>query len=1839
MQNQVVEGFRLSPQQKRLWPLQQDNSSYRAQCALLIEGRAELYLLKAAVQRVVNRHEIFRTNFMRLPGMDLPIQVVAEEIEPSWREVDLSHLEGRKQEAAIKESFFKERRGNIDPEDAAHLSASLFILSDEKHVLMLGMPSLCGDTRTLKNLLKEISESYEALMRGREEFDEPLQYANYSEWQNDILESEESDEPSAREIKATISSLNIPGLVFENTAAASGQFEPCLVTVPIDNGLLKKIDAVAGDYGVSESVFLLACWQILLWRLAGEQDAPINVTFDGRKFEELHGVMGLLARQLAVDCHIEKQSELGSVLKEIARSVKDVYDNQGYLLSEPTSDVIAGPDFLPYAFDYCEVPDKVKAGGISFSLFLQYACIDRFKLKLCCARMRDGLRVEIHYDREAFNRKDIRRVATQLLTLLNSAATMPGAVIGDLCMIDERERHQLIVEFNNTSVAYPQDRCIHELFEEHVERSPDQIAIINAGQTISYRELNAKANKVAHYLRAAGAGPESMVGICTQRSFQTVVAILGVLKAGAAYVPLDPAYPKERLSFMLEDACMGVLLSEQAIADRLPAHSAKVICLDTDWEAINQQSDLNPINSAYPQSIAYMIYTSGTTGLPKGVMVEHHGVVNLTRWQAANFNLSSESRIAQFFSYNFDGAVGETFMALLNGATLVMLPAGELDGQKIVEAINENGITVGVFVPSMLRQMQPEQIERAAEVQIVTVGEACDMELARRWSGSARFMNGYGPTEYTVYSHLWEVREDELARRRRIPIGKPIDNTKTYILDDELNPVATGVIGEIYISGEGIARGYLNQPAATAAKFLPNPFVDEDTLDHGALSLASAESDIESFKEYQALLQQLEPDIKVEVCKNISSEKIRILAEELDADLEEKTASFLKKYFDNKIVYDSFCRYFIEGLNGSYSSRGINKEVLKVLLPCKKFEGLKGIDFCFGDGEVIQILKEMGASAVGFDLSPFFVRRARRLGLDVAMAKVDVPPDEIISETGIEEGSQDFAITTLSLDRLEKPKNLLKNMLLVLKADGRFAIQTLLPITGIDDGGTDDPIIYTLPQDRIGSGQSEEQAKEALINLLRELGAKDLSVCRLPYVVASRDGVQEYTVWSLFGRKKREAEAEYGKGRGARMYRTGDLGRYLPDGNIEFVGRSDDQVKVRGFRVEPGEIEAALTEDPSVKEAVVLAREDSIGSKSLAAYIVADKCSSICASQLRESLRAKLPDHMIPAAFVILEALPLTPTGKIDRNSLLALEEAEPILETPYVAARTAVEEVVAGIWEDVLGLKQVGIDHNFFDLGGHSLIATRVMSRMRSTFDIEIPVRALFQAPTVAGLAASIEKIIYADHKAQVPPIERVARGTTLPLSFAQQRLWTYDQLEPESYFYNCPVAARLTGPLNAAAFEQTLKEIVNRHEVLRTRFVVIDGMPKQAIIERMEVELPVIDLSHMPEAERESEARQLARQEWRKPFDLSTGPLIRAGLLRLSDHEHVLLLTMHHIVSDGWSMGVLIGEIKALYEAYSNGRPSPLAELEIQYADYASWQRNWLQGDVLEAELDYWKKQLAGAPSMLNLPLDHPRPAAQNHIGARQSFALPSDVSEELKALSRREGVTLFMTLLAAFKSLLSYYTGQDDIVVGTNVANRDRVEVEKLIGFFVNQLVLRTDLSGDPSFRQLLARVREVALAAYAHQELPFDKLSASLQQGRDLSRSPLYQVKIELENRNSSDQKLHALSVSSMESPDIIARYDLHLDMFDSPDGLIGSLIYDTALFDASTIARMSEDYKTVLCSVVQYPDVRLSELVERLAQEEQARRLVKEAEYEEEIRKRFMSLKPKSANETTIEITG
>ncbi|MEH2114379.1 amino acid adenylation domain-containing protein [Nostoc sp.] len=1530
----------LSYAQQRLWFLDQfepNSSFYNIPVGLRLVGTVNVDALQQSLIEIIHRHEALRTNFVTVDGQ--AAQII--QTQPNWSVtvVDLKHLPWKEQEIAAQKLLQQQAIEPFDLADDALIRATLVVLSPTEQWLLVCMHHVVSDGWSIGVFALELQALYNAYSQGQPSplLPLPIQYADFAIWQRQWLVGEVLNSQLSYWKEQLANAPTFLPLPTDRPRPAVQTFNGAHLEFTLSVELTQKLVKLSQQQGVTLFMTLLAAYNTLLYRYTGQTDILVGTPIANRDRAEIEGLIGFFVNTLVMRTNLAENPTFNELLPRIREMALSAYAHQ-YLPFEmlvealqPERDLSHTPLFQVMFVLNNAPTSEIELTGLSVSELPIESAIAKFDLTLSMENTSTGLVGGWDYNTGLFDSSTIERMTGHFACLLEAIVANPGDRISQLPMLTAFEQQQLLVEWNDTQVDYAFDKCIHQLFEEQVERTPDAVAVVFENQQLTYHELNTSANQLAHYLQSLGVGADVLVGICVERSLEMVVGLLGILKAGGAYVPLDPEYPQDRLTFMLADAQVSVLLTQQQLVEKLPGHQARVICLDTDWEIILQSNQQNPITGVQTSNLAYVIYTSGSTGKPKGAINTHLGICNRLLWMQQAYQLTERDCVLQKTPFSFDVSVWEFFWPLLTGARLVVAqPGGHKDSGYLVNLIIEQQVTTLHFVPSMLQIfLEEESVKNCSSLKrVICSGEALPKELQESFFAclGCQLHNLYGPTEAAIDVTFWECQPE--SNLKTVPIGRPISNTQIYILDQNLQPVPVGVPGELHIGGVGLARGYLNAKELTQEKFIPNPF---------------------------------------------------------------------------------------SGSRGAEEQRG---------------------------------------------------RGARERRKKIAQSPVPSP----------------------------------------------------------------------------------------------------------------------------------------------RLYKTGDLARYLPDGNIEYLGRIDNQVKIRGFRIELGEIEAALSQHQDVQTSVVIVREDNRGDKRLVAYIVPQPQVAPTISQLRSFLKEKLPEYMVPAAVVILESLPITPNGKVDRRALPAPEASSELL-AKYVAPRTPIEELLVQIWAQVLKVEQVGIYDNFFELGGHSLLATQLVSRVRSNLKVELPLRSLFAAPTIAELALLIQQLQQQDIELAAPPILRRANNAELQLSYAQQRLWFLDQFEPNSSFYNIPVGLRLIGTLNVDALQQSLIEIIHRHEALRTNFVAVDGQAAQIIQTQPNWSVTVVDLQHLPFTEQEIAAQKLLQQEAIEPFDLASEVLIRATLVVLSPTEHWLLVCMHHVVSDGWSIGVFVEELTAIYNAYSQSELSPLLPLPIQYADFALWQRQWLVGEVLNSQLSYWKEQLANAPTFLPLPTDRPRPAVQTFNGAYQEFALSAELTQQLTKLSQQQGVTLFMTLLAAYNTLLYRYTGQDDILVGSPIANRDRTETERLIGFFVNTLVMRTNLTENPSFSELLSRVRDVAMEAYAHQNLPFEMLVEALQPERDLSHTPLFQVMFVLQNApTASGLDLTGLNVSSLPVKLTTSRFDLTLIMQNSPTGLIGLWEYSTDLFDANTIERMTSHFVTLLEGIAANPEQQISQLP-LLTQPEQQKLLV------------------------------
>jgi amino acid adenylation domain-containing protein len=1507
----------LSFAQERLWFLEQlepASAVYNICRAWRLLGELNLSAIESSLNEIVRRHEVLRSSVHIADGR--PVQVVQPPFELNLSVIDLQPSLPIGREPEIRERIQQAADAPFDFAAGKLLRAEVLRIADEEHVLILTTHHIVSDAWSMGILTRELWLLYEVYGADKSSQLEELQiqYADFAEWQREWLQGDvlEGQVCYWKEQLKDLMHLNLPT---DRPRPARQSFEAARIPIRLPETLTAAIHELSNQAGVTPFMILLAAFQVLLYRYSGQEEIVVGSPIANRARTELEFLIGFFVNTLVLRSDLSGNPTFKEHLERVREVCLGAYAHQDLpfekLVQElqPERDPSRNPLFqVMFALQNATRPFSGIPGFRIEPLEIQSGR-SPFDLSVFL-REREGKYMGfIEYNTDLFNGDRIEQMARHFQTLLDGAIANPDQPISTLPILTDSERHRILIEWNDTAADYPKDSCIHELFEAQVERTPEAIAVQFEGKQLTYRELNKRANQLAHYLRGLGIGPEMLVGICVERSLEMVVGLLGILKSGGAYVPVDFTYPKERLEFMLEDAQVSVLITQEKLIEdgrwrpvlsetegmddsspRFPGlrPPMKIVCLDTDWDTIARESEQNPRSEVKPHNLAYVIYTSGSTGTPKAVAIEHRNTVNLLQWAKTVYGPTELVGVLASTSICFDLSVFEIFLPLCCGGRVILVE----NALCLDRVLERNDLTLINTVPSVMVELLRAGALPKSVRTVNLAGEPLRAELVKQIYDLGyveKVYDLYGPSETTTYSTFTLRTPNGLNT-----IGCPISNTRIYVLDSHFQVVPIGVYGEIYIGGDGVARCYLNQPELTSERFVPHPF------------------------------------------------------------------------------------------------------------------------------------------------------------------------------------------------------------------------------------------------------------------------RHDLS---------------------------------------SRLYRTGDRARYRPDGNIEFLGRTDNQVKIHGYRIELGEIEAVLNQHPTIKESIVVVRDgDSSGEKHLIAYLVRKELSSGAISELRNFLKDKLPNYMVPSLFVQLDALPLSPNGKTDRVVLQLRDDARPESKETYAEPRTHVQELLAQIWEEVLRIEAVGIHDNFFELGGHSLLAIQIISRVREAFDKDVPLSALFDEPTIAGLAATIEKTI-SGRTDELPPITRAPRDGPLPLSMNQEHLWRLDRMIPGIHFFNMPYVYHLSGDLNISALERALTEIIRRHEALRTVFAEINGRPTQVIKAVAELELPNVDLRAESADESSQKAASCILEERQGPFDLAVGPLVRIKLLRLTNTESLLLVTMHHIISDYWSMKLFRRELVALYEAFAQGRPSSLQEPTTQFADFAIWERRLLQMSLLDDQLSYWKKQLVAPLPNSYGPSNHTKTLMSQMSNEIVEFDQTLYVA--IRRLAEREHCTLFTVLIAALGVALCAATGNQDVLIATLAANRSKTESEGVIGHMVNTLILRFQVSPANTIRQLLRQVRGQLLELFTKQEFPFEELARVLESD-GLARQSLSQTLFSYQYRYAEVTKCSGLrfapfNIYSSKTDKNIApsAFSLILQVTASSTQFTGAVNYRTESLSDARARGIIQGFIKTLRLIVNSPNENLS----------------------------------------------
>ncbi|HTG33799.1 MAG TPA: amino acid adenylation domain-containing protein, partial [Thermoanaerobaculia bacterium] len=1487
----------LSYGQQALWVLHRlaaHSGAYHIAAAARAVPALDGEALRRALGALARRHAALRATFHEVEGV--PVQRF-DGREPELREVEASGWS----EEELERRLLAEAQRPFDLGSGPLLRMVLLRRSPAEDRLLLATHHIVADFWSLALLARELSALY-AAESGNGEAALPMpavSYADYVLWEQRRMAGRDGErlwEYWRERLSGPLPELDLPT---DRPRPPVQSYVGASVARALGPALSLRVSELARACGATISSLLLAAFEVLLHRYSRQWDLLVGVPTAGRRRPELADLVGYFVNPVVVRVDLSGDPGFAPLLARVHAAALAAVEHGDYpfaLLAkrlQPERDPSRSPLFQAMfllegarrfdepalaAFALREGGARLRLGRHILESVSWPERTSQLDLTLRMGEVGGSLIGSLQYNSDLLDAATAERMLGHLEVLLAAAVLDPERSIAELPLLTRGERDQMLRQWSGTRFSRPAGACLHELFAAQAARSPGAPAIVDGERRWTYDDLNRRANRIAHRLRRLGLGPERLAGVLMGRSAETVAALLGVLKAGAAYLFLDPGHPAGRLSLMAADAGLAALLTEERFAGGLPLAGVPEVRVDAGGEAAAGEPDGDPEPSATPDNLAYVIYTSGSTGRPKGVAVTHRGPVERMRWAREAFPPELLAGVLGATSFGFDVSVFELFAPLSWGGTVILADSVlELAG---LPAAGE--VTLVSTVPSAMAELAAALPPAVRAV--VLAGEALTAPVVERVYGRPgveRVDNLYGPTEDSIYSTFAPIGRGT----GRVTIGRPLANTRVYVVDRRGGPVPAGVPGELCLAGAGTARGYLGRPDLTAERFVPDPFASEV---------------------------------------------------------------------------------------------------------------------------------------------------------------------------------------------------------------------------------------------------------------------------------------------------------------GGRLYRTGDLARWLPGGEIEFLGRLDDQVKVRGFRIEPGEIEAALLEHPGVKEAAVVLRGTGAGGSALVACVAP---AAAGAAELAFHLQDRLPRYMVPSSFHLLPALPRTASGKVDRRALLATA-VDTGTEERHVPPRTPAEERVAAIWAEALGLPRVGVTDDFFRLGGHSLLALRVAWRLQDAFGVAVPLQEILQSPTVAQLAARLETLRQAPAAGDREIRSRPDRDAW-PLSAGQRQLWFLDHLEPGSSAYVMPVALQLRGPLDGAALAAACNEIRRRHEPLRSVFPSCDGEPTQIVSPPAGGPLPFVDLTGLPRLRAAAEVSRVTRREALRPFDLAVGPLLRIVVFRLAAEDHRVLVALHHVVGDGRSAEIFFRELGALYEALSHGRPSPLPELPIQYCDFAAWQSEQLARGAFDPQLAYWRERLAGSPESLELPLDRARTAVAFRPAGRAGIPLGPELWESLRQLGRRHHATPFMVLLAAFQAQLSRYTGERDLVVGTPVAGRDRRETEDLIGFLVNTLALRTDLSGDPAFLELLARVRAAAVADFVHQELPFARLVEELRPERHPHRTPLFQVMLSIAGPLRAG--IPGLTVLPVEIAAAEAKFDLLLAVEPAEGGLSAVLEYDAGLFDAATGHRLLASYESLLRSAVRGPERRLSDL--------------------------------------------
>ncbi|MER5302370.1 non-ribosomal peptide synthase/polyketide synthase [Streptomyces lasiicapitis] len=1913
------ERLPLSYAQQRLWflhRLEGPSATYNMPFVLRLSGRVDVAAMEAAVHDLAVRHETLRTVFPMADGKPHQRVLGPDEARQPLRVrrvPDGSELRDAVDEAA---------RYAFDLASEVPLRAWLFEAGDDESVLVLVVHHIAGDGWSLAPLARDLAAAYTARCAGAAPDWAPLpvSYVDYTLWQRELLGSD--DDPGsrfseqyaywARQLAALPEQVSIPA---DRPRPAAPSYEGGLVRHSLDAGLHQGITDLARAAGATPFMVLQAAMAALLTRLGAGTDIPVGSGVAGRTDEGLKDLVGLFVNTFVLRTDTSGDPSFEELLARVRETSLAAYAHQDIPFEglverlnpqRSTSHhplfqialVLQNNEEARFELPGLRVRTETTGTGtarhdVLLSLSETFGPAENFGPS---ENFRDraapaGVTVDVEYATDLFDRGTVEAFVARWERLLRAVVADPGLRVGAAELLTGAERDQLLQVRGRADEDVP-PATWPALFEAAVRAAPRAPAVESAELTWSYAELNSHANRIAHWLMSRGIGPEQLVGVALPRSCEQVAAVLGITKAGAAYLPVDPDYPADRVAYIAEDARPALILTDRATARSLP-EGLPLVAVDTPelgaaWAraATSDPTDADRTTPLTPAHPSYVIYTSGSTGRPKGVALTHAGLAPLRATQLRDLAPGLGSRVLQSASTSFDVAVWDLLMGLTTGATLVLPEQRRLAGDELARTLAERRVTHATLPPSVVGTLPADAPRTLTGLRVLTVaGEACPPELAARWAPGRRLMNGYGPTEITCDATMAQLTDGS-----RVTIGTPAVDTRLYVLDERLGLTPPGAPGELYVAGPGVARGYPGRSGLTAERFVANPYGPAGSRMYrtGDLVRWAADGQLEylgrgdeqvkirGFRvepgEVQAALTDQPAVARAVVTTHDAGDGDRQLIAYVVPAADE--ASDDRHVTEWQSIYDSVYAE-TPALPLGTDFHGWNSTYTGSALPEAEMREWRDATVALIREQRPRDVLEIGAGS-GLLLGPLAPTVASYWATDLSAASVDrltaqtrhwdhvhVRHQPAHDLTGLPEGHFDTIVLNSVIQYFPTRRYLtdvLEQALRLLAPGGRVIVgdvrhQGLLPALRTAAHAprstvTTTPGLYDTVQHAVLTEEellvhpayfTDLAARDAATtgaDIRLKHGAAHNELTRHRYDVVLHTAPRPADLGTVFAvpwpeecgpddlaatltaltatargplrvtgipnaRLTREVAAHRAAANHTpldhirRLLAHADPAAVDPEAVHRWAAAHGHAVRTTWDAQGLDAFDALILPPGDGEPGAYVGTYDSPTRPAAFTNTPAGTAATAgLLSAVRQSLRERLPAHLVPSALIPITEVPLTPNGKINYRALPGPDHRS---SGDGRAPRTPREEILCALFAETLALPAPAtIDDNFFDLGGHSLLATKLISRIRASLDAELPLRLLFAHPTVAGLAPHLDSAAHA----QAPPTPTDERPERLPLSFAQQRLWFLHRLQGPSATYNMPFVLHLNGELDVAALESALADVVARHETLRTVFPVADGTPYQRVLDPREAGAG-LEVRRI----REDELAGAVAAAARHAFDLAAEPPLHARLFTISPSRSVLALVLHHIAADGWSLTPLTRDLTTAYTARLAGEEPDWAPLPVSYADYTLWQHGLLGDDkdpdsVISAQHAYWAEQLAGLPEQVTVPADRPRPAAPAHTGDFVRFDLDAQLHQGVADLARSSDVTVQMVLQAAMAALLTRLGAGTDIAIGSPIAGRTDASLDDLVGFFVNTLVLRTDTSGNPAFTELLQQVRETSLAAYSHQDVPFESLVEKLNPPRSASRHPLFQVALALQNNAEAHFDLPGLRIRTEGAATGTSRYDLLLTLAETfengadgvaaPAGLTIGVEYSTELFDAATVEAFVGRWRRLLVAVVADPALRV-----------------------------------------------